>query len=188
MRSARILAATAVAFVASGLLATPTAFAQHEDRTPAHNGYAEMQTREIKALSPEQVADLREGKGMGASLPAELNGVPGPLHVLQLKARINVTPEQQRQLETISAEMKVQARRLGDDIVAAEAGLDRAFRTGKADETLIQSTTARIAGLQGQLRAVHLMAHLKTRQVLSEQQVVAYNQARGYAVEHQHVH
>lgn len=172
------------------LTVSTVAFAQHQ-HPPQPSDYAGMQTRDIKALSPEQVADLREGKGMGASLPAELNGVPGPLHVLQLEARLNVTPEQRLQLERITADMKTQAQRLGDDIVAAEGSLDAAFKSGTADEAFIRTTTARIAELQGQLRAVHLIAHLKTRQVLSDQQVVAYNEARGYAAQpgaHKHAH
>ena len=60
------------------VLAT-AAVAQH------NGGYAGFEQREIKALSPEQTEDLREGRGMGLSLPAELNGSPGPLHVLQLR-------------------------------------------------------------------------------------------------------
>lgn len=54
------------------LVAANAALAQHAGHShqPQPSGYAGMQTREIKALSPEQVADLREGHGMGASLPA----------------------------------------------------------------------------------------------------------------------
>jgi len=172
------------------LTVSTVAFAQHLHPAQASD-YAGMQTRDIKALSQEQVADLREGKGMGASLPAELNGVPGPLHVLQMEARLNVTSDQRLQLGRIAADMETQAQLLGEGIVAAEASLDAAFKSGKVDETFIRTTTARIAELQGQLRAVHLMAHLKTRQVLSDQQVVAYNEARGYAAQpgaHQHAH
>ena len=106
-----------------GLMATASAFAQHQHQTPAQSGYAGMQTRDIKALSVEQIAELREGKGMGASLPAELNGVPGPLHVLQLKDRLDVTPEQQLRLERITADMKTEAKRLGEGIVADETGV-----------------------------------------------------------------
>lgn len=64
-------------FIGMTIAAAAPAFAQHAGHHHAHppqpGGYAGMQTREIKALSPEQVADLREGRGMGASLPAELN-------------------------------------------------------------------------------------------------------------------
>ena len=47
----------------------------------SHKPYAGMESRAIKALSPQQIADLREGRGMGLALPAELNGYPGPMHV-----------------------------------------------------------------------------------------------------------
>lgn len=38
---------------------TGPAFAQHQHQS----GYAGMESRDIKALSPEQIADLREGRG-----------------------------------------------------------------------------------------------------------------------------
>lgn len=70
-----------------------SAFAQHSHPVQA-NSCADWRDRDIKALSSEQLADLREGRGMGASLPAELNGVPGPLHVLQLASQLKISPEQ----------------------------------------------------------------------------------------------
>lgn len=36
--------------------------------------YSGMQTREVKALSNQQAADLQAGRGMGLALAAELNG------------------------------------------------------------------------------------------------------------------
>lgn len=165
------------------LVAVNTAFAQHAGHShqPQPSGYAGMQTREITALSPEQVADVREGRGMGASLPAELNGAPSPMHVLELSQQLKVTPEQRTALERVTAEMKASAQRLGAQVIAAEAELDRGFKTGAIDGKGIGDATARIAALQGQLRAAHLTAHLKTKQVLTGEQIMAYNQARGYS-------
>ena len=165
------------------LVAANTAFAQHAGHShqPQHSGYAGMRTREIKALSPDQVADLLEGRGMGASLPAELNGVPGPMHVLELSQRLKVTSEQRAALEQVMADMKASARRLGAQVIDAEVELDKGFKAGSIDEKGIGDATARIAALQGQLRAVHLTAHLKTKQLLTGEQVMAYNQERGYA-------
>lgn len=175
--------------VVLALVATGTAFAQHAGHQPSGD-YAGMQVREIKALSPEQMADLRDGRGMGASLPAELNGAPGPLHALELSQQLKVTPDQRAALERITADMKSSAQQLGAQVIAAEAELDRAFKSGAIDEKGIVDATARIAALQGQLRAVHLTAHLKTKRLLSEEQVLAYNQARGYLADperpHQH--
>ena len=151
------------------------AWAQH-----AHSPYAGQQDREIKALAPEQIADLQAGRGMGASLPAELNGVPGPLHVLQLKQQLQITPAQEAALEQITARMKAEAQQLGGRIIAAERELDQAFRNGSAEEPGIRALSGRIGALNAELRAVHLLAHLQTRKLLSTQQVLAYNEARGY--------
>jgi hypothetical protein len=160
-----------------------SALAQHagHHHQPPPSGYAGLQARDIKALSPEQIVELREGRGMGASLPAELNGVPGPMHVLELSQRLKVTVEQRAVLEAIAADMRASAKHLGEKVIAAEAELDRAFKTGSIDEKGIADATARIAALLGQLRAVHLSAHLKTKRLLSDEQVMAYNQARGYS-------
>jgi Spy/CpxP family protein refolding chaperone len=174
------------------LVAASSAYAQHADhqRQAQPSGYAGMQSRDIKALSAEQVTDLREGRGMGASLPAELNGVPGPMHVLQLAQQLKVTPEQRQALEGIAGEMKARAQSLGAQVVAEEAALDNAFKGRSIDVKSVEEATARIASFQGQLRAVHLVAHLKTRELLSDEQVAVYNSARGYTTAdgHQHRH
>jgi hypothetical protein len=56
--------------VFAGLSSTPPA----QSAQP----YSGMQSRPIKALSDQTVADLRAGRGMGLALAAELNGYPGP--------------------------------------------------------------------------------------------------------------
>jgi hypothetical protein len=177
MRKTLTAAATAAA-AAFSIAAQPALAQQHHQHSP----YAGMEQRDIKALSDEQVSELREGRGMGASLPAELNGVPGPMHVLQLKDRLKVTADQQAALEQIVARMKASAQRLGSDVIETERRLDGAFRGDQATEQDIRALTARIGSLNAELRATHLVAHLQTRQVLSEAQVHAYNEARGYAV------
>jgi hypothetical protein len=55
----------------------------------AQSPYAGMQTRSIKALSEQQIADLKAGRGMGLALPAELNGYPGPAHVLDFPINLD---------------------------------------------------------------------------------------------------
>jgi hypothetical protein len=46
--------------------------------------YAGQQNRTIKALSDEDIVGLLKGDGMGFAKAAELNGYPGPKHVLDL--------------------------------------------------------------------------------------------------------
>ena len=67
----------------------------------AQSPYAGMQTRAIKALSDQQIADLRAGRGMGMALPAELNGYPGPAHVLELADKLELTPDQRASVQAL---------------------------------------------------------------------------------------
>jgi len=72
------------------------------------------------------------------------------------------------------------------------SALEREFRNGTISEANLNDGVARIAALQGQLRAVHLSTHLNTCPLLSEQQIQHYNELRGYSPgspqEHEHQH
>ena len=60
----------------------------------AASPYAGEQSRSIKSLSQQDVADYMAGKGMGCAKAAELNGYPGPAHVLELADQLALTPSQ----------------------------------------------------------------------------------------------
>src|SRR5256885_6759518 len=61
-----------------------------------HSPYAGLENRATKALSEQQLVDLRAGRGMGLALAAELNGYPGPLHVLELGEQLMLSAEQRQ--------------------------------------------------------------------------------------------
>src|SRR4051794_40771771 len=61
---------------------------------PPSAPYSGQQARSIKALSPENIAALLTGEGMGMAKAAELNGYPGPAHVLALAKELNLTEAQ----------------------------------------------------------------------------------------------
>ena len=56
--------------------------------------YAGQQARTIKSLSKEDIAALLNGKGMGMAKAAELNGYPGPVHLLELVQQLRGYGEQ----------------------------------------------------------------------------------------------
>jgi hypothetical protein len=146
-----------------------------------HSGYAGQETRAIKALFEREVADLLAGRGMGMALPAELNRYPGPAHVLELRDRLGLAPDQEAAVRAAFARMEAEAKRLGAELVERERALDRAFAEGSITPDGLRAMTAAIGDLQGRLRAVHLAAHVETRAALTDAQVRAYDALRGYS-------
>src|SRR3954463_8726106 len=89
--------------------------------------YAGQQARAIKALSDEEIAALRKGEGMGMAKAAELNGYPGPLHVLALMRDLRLTETQISQVTAIRDRMSAAALPLGAELIERERALDRLF-------------------------------------------------------------
>lgn len=142
--------------------------------------YVGLETRDIKALSQQQIDGYLSGQGMGLALPGELNGYPGPKHVLELADELQLTESQRAEVIQSFESMQKKAISLGKRVVAAETSLDRLFGDGNADSQRLREITSEIGLLQGQLRAAHLQAHLETRALLSADQVQKYVQLRGY--------
>ncbi len=146
----------------------------------AEQPYAGQQERIIKALSQQNISDLRQGKGMGFAKAAELNGYPGPRHVLDMADEIKLTGEQRENMQELFEGMQAEAQLLGADILALEAELDRLFAGGRANAGTVASLTQDIGVLRGRLRAVHLNTHLESLPLLTRHQVMLYNRLRGY--------
>ena len=131
-------------------------------------------------MSAEQLADLRAGKGMAMALPAELNGYPGPAHVLELADRLGLDEAQRRQTQHLMSRMKSEAVALGERLVAAESELDRLFSQRRASPAAVADASAAAARAHGLLRASHLQYHLDMAELLTPAQLVRYRQLRGY--------
>jgi Spy/CpxP family protein refolding chaperone len=153
----------------------------HGGHAPASDPYAGFERRPIKALSDQQIADLRAGRGMGLALPAELNGYPGPLHVLDMADALALTEDQRRRTRALFEAMKSETIALGERIIGEEAALDRLFAERRITPDALSAATARIGNLQGELRAAHLRYHLAMHGLLSPDQVARYDRQRGYA-------
>jgi Spy/CpxP family protein refolding chaperone len=158
------------------VLAAAPALAQHAHPSP----YAGLEKREMKALSEQQIADLRSGRGMGLAMAAELNGYPGPMHVLELGDTLRLSPEQRQRTEALFSEMRREAVALGEEIVARETALDRAFASRSARPQEIEALVAAIGERQSTLRYTHLKYHLIMLDLLDPEQVALYGRLRGY--------
>ena len=142
--------------------------------------YAGQQQRTIKALSDQEIGDLLEGRGMGLAKAGELNSYPGPLHVLQLAEQLALSDPQRTATNLLYAKMRERAVSIGRQIIEAERTLDRAFTNGRIEPATLRSQLDAIAILQGNLRAVHLEAHLAQRSLLTPEQISRYDALRGY--------
>ena len=149
----------------------------HEVQTP----YAGMQNRAIKSLSDNDINELRRGAGWGLALAAELNGMPGPTHLLELKDQIPLASEQVAKTKVLLDEMRKAALPAGERLIDAEKALEAAFTNGKIDESSLRRLLADSEAARSELRFIHLSQHYKTVQFLKPEQIKRYNILRGYA-------
>jgi Spy/CpxP family protein refolding chaperone len=163
-----------VLLIAGGRATGAAAQHQHESE------YAGQEARQIKSLSADDVEALRAGQGWGLAKAAELNGVPGPVHLLDMKEEIGLTEDQRADIERLYEAMKGQAITLGLKLIDLEAELDASFADKTADEASLTAHLGQIADVYKELRYVHLSAHLKTPEILTRAQIEKYNELRGY--------
>jgi hypothetical protein len=145
--------------------------------------YAGQEIRNIKSLSDNDVQSLRNGTGEafgGVAKLAELNGYPGPRHVLDMGSELQLTDRQRMEIELIYQNMSNKAKSIGVAIIAIEQDMDRALANKTITEENLQLMLDKSGDLYGQLRFVHLSAHLDTVQTLTIEQVQMYNKIRGY--------
>jgi hypothetical protein len=150
--------------------------------------YAGLEGRPIKALSEQQIADLRAGRGMGLALAAELNGYPGPMHVLELADALDLSGQQRAKMQELFAAMKAEAIPLGERLIAQEADLDNAFASKTITAASLAASTEAIGATHAALRRTHLKYHLFAIEVLAPAQLQRYAELRGYKSGMQHPH
>lgn len=147
----------------------------------AQQPYAGMQTRAIKTLSDQQIADLRAGRGMGLALAAELNGYPGPAHVVELADRLGLSSDQIAKLKQLFADMKTETIPIGTELIEQERSLNAEFAGKTITPASLEAGTQQIGATQARLRAAHLKYHLATLALMTPDQVAKYNELRGYS-------
>ena len=96
--------------------------------------YSGQQTRDIKSLSAEDIAELERGGGWGLAKSAELNGVPGPAHLLEMKNEIGLDEVQSRAIQALYEQMRSKAIEQGKRLINQERVLERDFRARTVTE------------------------------------------------------
>ena len=64
---------------------------------------------------------------MGLALPAELNGYPGPSHVLENADALGLSADQRDRTKGLFDTMKAEAVPVGERLIEQETKLDRLF-------------------------------------------------------------
>jgi len=101
---------------------------------------------------------------------------------LELAAQLELTSEQKTKTEALFETMQARAIMLGKELVQEERALDRLFASRTVSSETLENVLARIGRLQGQVRRVHLDAHLKQTALLTSAQIDKYDRLRGYGM------
>ena len=101
--------------------------------------------------------------------------------MLELKDEIQLDPQQTAAMQIISDHMRSDAVSEGNHLISYERALDLEFKNGTITDDTLSKMIAKIEESRGRLRYIHLSAHLKTRLLLTVDQIDRYNSLRGYA-------
>jgi Spy/CpxP family protein refolding chaperone len=172
----RVPLAWALVLAAPLVLVSPLD-AQHAGHSHAPGAVSDGHLK-VQACADEFDAVVRDGRGFGMAFAADQHGYPGPMHVLELKDRLGLTPEQEARVRVLLQAMFAESRPKSARLLEAEARLRALFAAGSADEPAVRAAAAEVERLRGEVRLVHLLAHVKTREVLTDAQRRAYHEAR----------
>lgn len=158
-------------------LVPSTAAAQHSGHQHTPGAPSDGHLR-AQACLDEFDTVVSDGRGFGMAFAADQNGYPGPMHVLELKDRLALTAEQEARVRAVMHAMFAESKPKSARLLEAEKRLRALFSGGGADETAVRAATAEVEHARADVRLVHLLAHLKTRELLTDAQRRAYQEAR----------
>lgn len=159
----------------SGIVTAETNHSKH-----LHSKYKGQEKRTIKSLSKDDIEQLENGSGWGLAKAAELNGIPGPIHIIEMATEIDLSDKQRDEIEALFDTMNSQAKVLGKQLIKLEANLNDSFRDKAIDQEKLTQYVQEIANVRAKLRLSHLSAHLETPKILTKKQIALYNELRGY--------
>ncbi len=118
---------------------------------------------------------------MGLARAAERNRFPGPKHVLEFTAPLGLSTGQVGRIRAIYERMKDRAVAKGEDILRAERHLADLFASGRPTAAEVTRIAGHLGAMRGELRAIHLIAHIEAARELAPEQIEGYRRLRGYS-------
>ncbi len=132
----------------------------------------------VKSLTKFEYDAYQNGDPMRFTQPAELNNYPSPTKALALEKHLKLTAAQKNQLTTAAEALRFKAKEMGRSIIQNEKKLYDLFMNGKIDEGSLIYFSNQYGLYQGELRNAHLQAHLKTKRILTPDQLKKISQQR----------
>jgi Spy/CpxP family protein refolding chaperone len=169
----RIIGATTIMALAGLLGGAALAWGQH-----GHSGSHEEGHRAAQACATEFEQVVGAGRGFGMAFAADQNGYPGPMHVLELKDRLKLSAEQEAKMQHLMHAMFAESKPKSARLLEAEGTLRRLFAGATADDAAVRAAVEAVERARRDVRLVHLLTHLKTRDLLTEEQRRTYHEAR----------
>jgi Spy/CpxP family protein refolding chaperone len=165
----------AAAVTAAGLLLTASSpsWGQH-----GHGAGHEAGQQAAQVCAEEFDNVVGQGLGFGMAFAADQNDYPGPIHILELKERLKLSADQEARTQVLLHAMFAESKPKSARLLEAEAKLRRLFAQRAADDAAVRAAVAEVEHARGEVRLVHLLAHLKTRDLLTEDQRRIYHEAR----------
>jgi hypothetical protein len=157
-------------------IAAPAA-AQHGAHGHGAGAAAEPH-RSVEACEAEWREVVADGRGFGMAFAADRHRYPGPLHVLEWGSRLALTAAQTASARALLEAMFAESRPKGARLLEAERALERLFESGAADAASVQRAVAAVERARAEVRLVHLLTHLRTRALLTDEQLRLYHEAR----------
>ena len=174
MNGARAAGAGAITASLVVALMTGGALAQHGGHVQPGGGQGQLLAQ---SCAEQFKTVVGEGRGFGMAFAADQNGYPGPMHVLELQDRLKLTPEQVAKAGELHAAVKAELPK-STRLLEAERRLERLFAERAATEDSVRAAVAEIERARTEVRLVHLLTHLRTRDLLSDEQRRLYHEAR----------
>jgi Spy/CpxP family protein refolding chaperone len=162
-------------------LAAHTVLAQNPTMPPPpmHGGAADPPHHMLAQMcSTAFEKNISEGRGFGMAFVADQQGYPGPLHVLELKDRLKLTPTQEIQVQALLAAMFAESRPKSEQFLVIERKLRSLFVDGVPDEASVRRGITEVGRARSEVRMVHLLFHLRTRDLLDDEQRRIYQEVR----------
>jgi hypothetical protein len=136
-------------------------------------------TKEIKALSAQEIDDLLKARGMALARAAELT-VIRTLARIEMAVQLGLTPDQYRAIREIKARVDADATPLGSRDRRAGTRIGSSISPRHETKFKLDAIMMTLGSLQARLRSIHLASHLETKALISTHQIVRYNELRGY--------